>query len=411
MRFSPHVFFLFFAAIFLSCNGNKTALIWTDHPEFAFYGEYFNASQDQYKVEIRYINSPATELINTNTIPDIVIGSWLKNAYTITHFRSLDNYFGENKIPTGIFYQQLLAKGRIDRRQYLLPVSFNAPAIIFSKNKNEGLSNPFTIGFEELKKISMDYNTANNGAFTQMGFSPLWDSSFLFIIATLFNASFREAAPLAWDTEALDRSMRYVYDWAYEVNTNIQAVEDFTFKYFFEPPAKLAQSGRILFSYMESSDYFILKEDIRGSLNFRWLAEGNRIPLIEGSVFLGLPKKGKSPMAAAAFVRWFFRIETQNRLLENARTSRVNETVFGICGGFSSLRPVTEQIFPRFYPDLLGHMPPAEFLLPADVFPGNWTVLKERIILPYLHDRARSEHASDVYPLEKRIADWMRVNR
>ena len=411
MCFFRHAFLLFFAAILLSCNGNKAALIWTDRPEFAFYGEYFNTSQDQYKVEIRYFDSPATELLNSNIRPDIVAGSWLKNAYTGTYFKTLGSFFGANKISKDVFYPQLLAKGTIDNSQYLLPVSFNAPALIFAKNKGEGISNPFTIGFDELKKISMEYNTANRGAFTQMGFSPLWDNDFLFIIATLFNASFREAAPLAWDTGALDRSMHFVYDWTNEVNTNNQAVEDFTFKYFFEPPAKLAQSGRILFSYMGSSDFFTLKEDVRGSLDFRWLAEGNRIPLTEGSVFLGLPKKGKSPKAAAAFVRWFFRLDTQNQLLENARTNRVSETVFGICGGFSALRPVTEQIFPRFYPDLLGHMPPAEFLSLADVLPGNWAVLKERIILPYLHDRARTEQASEVYPLERRIADWMRVNR
>jgi len=411
MHISRRVFLLFFAAILLSCNGNKTALIWTDHPEMVFYSEYFNTSQEHYKVEIRYFDSPATELISSNIRPDIVVGSLLKNAYTGTYFRTLDNYLGTNKIPASVFYPQLLERGRIDRSQYLLPVSFNAPAMVFAKNRSEGLSSPFTIGFEELKKISMEYNSASRGAFTQMGFSPLWDNNFLYIIATLFNSSFREAAPLAWDTEALDRSMRYVYDWTHEVNTNNQAVEDFTFKYFFEPPAKLAQSGRILFSYMGSSDFFTLKEDIRSSLDFRWLAEGNRIPLSEGSVYLGLPKKGKSPKAAAAFVRWFFLVDTQNRLLENARANRVSETIFGICGGFSAMRPVTEQIFPRYYPDLLGHMPPAEFLSPADVLPGNWNVLKERIILPYLHDRARSESASEVYPLEKRIADWMRVNR
>jgi hypothetical protein len=173
----------------------------------------------------------------------------------------------------------------------------------------------------------------------------------------------------------------------------------------------MVQSGRILFTYMESSAFFTLSEDSRGSLDFRWIAEQNTIPLIEGSVYLGLPKKGKSPKAAKAFVQWFFRIETQRQLLESSRANRMDETVFGICGGFSALYPVTEQIFPKFYPDLLGHMPPAELLSPANTLPGNWTVLKERIILPYLRDHARNAQTNDVYPLEKRISDWLRVNR
>ena len=87
------------------------------------------------------------------------------------------------------------------------------------------------------------------------------------------------------------------------------------------------------------------------------------------------------------------------------------ETSFGIGGGFSALRPVTEQIFPRFYPDLLGHMPPENFLTPSNILPGNWLILKERVVLPYLHDRARQPDREGIYPLERRLADWQRVNR
>ncbi|MCL2066149.1 MAG: hypothetical protein FWG99_01635 [Treponema sp.] len=411
MRFSFFWVFLTAAAALLSCNGNTTALIWTDRPELAFYGEYFNTAQGQYKVEIRYFDFPAAELKNSNIRPDIIVGSWLKNSQTGTYFKSMNNYFGANKLSDSIFYPRLLSVGKIGRRQYLLPVSFNAPAVIFTREKAEGISNPFTIGFEELKMMGRGYNTENNGAYTQMGFSPIWNNDFLYAAVVLFNTSFREASPIAWDTAALDRSMRFVYNWNYEINTSSQSVEDFTFKYFFDPPAKLVQSGRILFSYMESSSFFTLSEDSRGSLDYRWVSEQNRIPLTDDTVYLGIPRKGKSPRAAAAFINWFFQTETQQQLLESSRANRMDETVFGICGGFSALRPVTEQIFPRFYTGLLGRMPPAEFLFPADNLPGNWTVIKERLILPYLHDRSRSESADAVYPLERRIADWTRIER
>jgi hypothetical protein len=162
---------------------------------------------------------------------------------------------------------------------------------------------------------------------------------------------------------------------------------------------------------MDSDNLFTLAEERRNNLDFRWIAEDSAIPLAENAVYLGLPKKGKSPRAAAAFIRWFFQTETQRRLLELSKGSRVNETSFGISGGFSSLRPVTEQIFPLFYPGLLGHMPPEDFLSPANVLPENWTILKERVILPYLHDRARSVSREGVSPLERRLADWLRVNR
>jgi hypothetical protein len=410
--------FRFWAVLFalsslalLSCGGTRTALLWTDRPDFALYAEYFNSSQNQYKVEVRYFEYPAAALKTAETYPDIVVGSWLKSASTRVFFRSMNGFLGNGKIPAGAFYPRLLAMGRIDRTQYLLPVAFNIPAAIFAKEKGEQLSNPFTIGFEELKQLGKAYNSESRGAYTRMGFSPLWDDDFLYLIASLFNTSFREASPLAWDQAALDRAMKFVYDWTREINTNVQAEEDFTFKYFFEPPAKLVQSGRILCTYMRSNTLFTLAEERRSSLDFRWIAEQNTIHLSDGSVYMGLPKKGKSSRAAAAFVRWFFRSDTQRLLLEKSKANRLLENSFGIGGGFSALRPVTEQIFPQFYPSLLGHMPPGDFLSPANILPSNWTVLKERIIFPYLHDRARIAAKEDVYPLERRIADWLRANR
>ena len=411
MRFISGLFIALTAAVLLSCNGNKTALLWTDRPEFALYGEYFNTDQNQYKVEVRYFDNPVMELRNSNNNPDIIVGSWLKNTSTGIYFKSLERHFGANKLSRNDFYPRLLAIGRIERNQYLLPISFNAPAMIFAKNNGEELSNPFTIGFEEIREKGREYNVEKGGIYSRMGFSPLWDEEFLHVTATLFNTSFREATPLAWDSNALNRSMAFIYNWTNEINSNNQAEGEFTFKYFFEPPAKLIQSERILFSYMDSSTFFTLNEGNKNNLDFRWIAEQNNIPLAEGSVYIGLVKKGKASKAAAAFIYWFFRIDTQRQLLENSKANRMDETIFGICGGFSALRQVTEQVFPKFYPGLLGRMPPVDYLAPANNLPGNWKTLKERVILPYLHDRARAARADEVYPLERRLADWFRVNR
>jgi len=400
-----------FITLLSSCGDGKTAQIWTDQPEFALYGEYFNSAQNQYKVSVRYMENPTAEIAKSASRADIIVGSWLKNASTGTQFKSLDGLFGAKKLSRSIFYPRLLSVGRIDRHQFLLPVSFNVQALIFTKETEKTLSNPFTIGFDEIKTLSKPYNAMNRGAYTRMGFSPLWSDDFLLMTALLFDTSFREASPLAWNGDALNRSMDFIYNWTREINTENQAAEDFTFKYFIEPPEMLVRSGRILFSHMESNVLFILSEDRKTNLDFRWLIDQNRIPLTEGSVYLGIPKKGKSTKAAKAFINWFFNVENQHMLMEYTKANRINETVFGICGGFSAIGPVTEQIFPRFYPDLLGRMPPSEFLMPYSDLPGNWTVYKERVILPYLNDRARSKRAEDVYPLEKRLADWIRTNR
>jgi ABC-type glycerol-3-phosphate transport system substrate-binding protein len=397
--------------LLISCNGNGTAQIWTDHPEFAIYGAYFNTVQNQYKVSVKYYEFPAEELAKFNNTPDIVVASWLKNSQTGTYFRTLDNIFKPKKLSKDIFDLKLFEIGRIDKSLYLLPVSYNIPALIFSKERAHELSNPFTVGFDEIKTLSKNYNTETRGAYTRMGFSPLWNDNFLFTVSVLSGASFREAQPLVWDSNALENSSESVYKWTHEINTNSQAEEDFTFKYFFEPPEKLIQSGRIFFSYMESREFFTLSSDSKNNLDFRWIMENNKVPIAEDLVLMGIPKKAKSQKAARAFIQWFFQIENQRLLLEYSRVNRISENVFGICGGFSSLNLVTEQVFPRFYPELLGRMPPSENFLPPGILPGNWAAIKERVVLPYLHDRSRKERADETYPLSRRLSDWMRINR
>jgi ABC-type glycerol-3-phosphate transport system substrate-binding protein len=398
---------------FGSCgnSGSKAAVLWTDRPEFGVYAEQFNAYQDKYKVEAHYFESPAQKLTDGNENPDIVAASWLKSASTRALFLPLDSLFSREAISQSAFYPRLLALGNIEGKQYLLPVAFNIPAMVFARDYNQPLSNPFTIDMEEIKNRGKDFNAETNGVYTRMGFSPSWSDEFLFITATLFNTGFRESSPLDWDPQALERALTWVRQWISEANTSIQAEDDFSFKYLYDPPAKLVSSGRILFTYMDSSEFFTLAEERRANLDFRWLAEKNVIPLDEWNVYYGIHKKAKAKKAAAAFTEWFFQAGTQRKLLEAAKSKRLLENSFGIGGGFSAMRTVTEQIYPHFYPGLLGHMPPESSLSPPNILPRNWMVLKERVILPYLHDKIRNTGKEDIRPLERRVTDWHRLNR
>jgi hypothetical protein len=402
---------IFFTTLLVSCGEIKTVQIWTDRPEFAVYCEYFNSVQNKYKVSVKYYEFPAAELEKNDNKPDIIAASWLKNSHTRTNFSSIDNIFGAKKLSRSIFYPNLLAVGRLQLKQYLLPVSFNIPALIFSRDKEHDLSNSFTIGFDEIKNLSKSYNAESRGAYTRMGFSPGWNDNFLFTAAVLYGGSFNEASPVTWDSAALDHSMDYIYNWTHETNSNYQAEEDFIFKYFFEPPEKLIQSGRILFSYMDSRDLFTLGDDGKKNMDFRWIMENGNIPINEDMVFMGIPKRAKNRHAARAFIQWFFRTDSQHMLMDYCRLNRINENVFGICDGFSSLTQVTEQIFPLLYPELLGRMPPSENFMPPNILPANWAAIKEHVVLPYLDERAHTASAAEIPSLEKRLSDWIRNNK
>ena len=401
---------LLFSPVSCASGDNGKAILWTDRPEFAFYAEYFNNSQDTYKVEVRHFESPSQKLSESGDYPDIIAASWIKNASTRALFRPLDKLFSGEGLDRFAFYPRLLSLGSIDGRQYLLPVSFNIPAILFTRDFSYSPSNPFIIDMEEIKERGRAFNVESGGVYSKMGLTISSDDEFLFISATLFGVGFREASPIAWDPQALEQTIAWLRRWIEEANTSIQAEDEFAYKYFFDPPDKLINSGRILYAYMNSADFFTLPEERQENLDFRWIAANEMIPLNEWSVYYGIHKKTKAGKAAEAFTLWFFTADTQRLLLEAQKNKRLDETLFGISGGFSAMRHVTEQIFPHFYPGLLGHMPPETFLSPANILPRNWMVVKERVILPYLRERIRHVNRDEVRPLERRITEWYRVN-
>lgn len=402
---------LFALCCFCACSFFEPdrVIIWTDRPEFALYADSFNISQQKYKIETYYFEAVAQKLAATPDRPDIIVGSWLKGDAVDFLYKPLDRLFEDNAINKEAFYPKLLELGVIDNKQYLLPVSFNIPALAFAINNSTLLSNSFTVSLDEVKTAGKSYNTLQKGAYTRMGFSPDWSDEFLFMIADLLGADFRIGDPLLWDETALKNALEYTKKWVTEANTSFQAVDDFVFKYFHNPPLKRIAQDRILFLYLNSAEFFTLDYDQRANLDFRWLEEKNRIPLVEGSVYYGLYRRGKSNKGASAFTKWFFQPETQRMLLENNKKYQLNAILFGIAGGFSALRNVTEEIFPRFYPGLLGHIPPDAYLSPPNILPKNWRTIKERIILPYIREYTRAE--AETRPLDHRITDWYRINK
>ncbi|MCA1949227.1 MAG: ABC transporter substrate-binding protein [Treponema sp.] len=401
------------ASLFISCQigATKTVTLWTDQSEFAIYAEIFNARQKNIKIETFYYENLPNMLAKTKSYPDIVVGTGLKNSETRRIFKSLDYFFDELLLKQTSFYINLLRLGNIDGKQYLLPVSFNIPAVIFSKENSSLVAKPFFLTLDEIQSLGKKYNQLNNqGTFVRMGFSPRWDDEFLFIVSRLFNVSYRESSPLAWDAAALERAMNYVYSWSIETNGSPEKEDDFAFKYLYNPPAVIATSGKILFTYISSKNLLTLSEDRLNTLDFRWVGNGNAIPIMEGAPFLGIYKKSKSKQAIDAFIQWFYREENQRELLQQSKEYRLMDHSFGIANGFSALRTVTEQIFPSFYPILLGHTPPAESLTPPGILPKNWDVLKARVILPYLHDASRTDKRASIVPLEKRLTEWLKNN-
>jgi ABC-type glycerol-3-phosphate transport system substrate-binding protein len=387
-------------------------VIWTDTPEMALYAELFNAAQGRYRIEVRYKDNLAEAIRTSRAAPDLAVGRYLKSAGVRDRFQGLDYLFGELTINQAAFYPGLLAQGSLSGRQILLPVSYDLPALIFVGG---GAANPkgkLLLGMEDLAAESAAFNQTTSGSFTRMGFSPRWDPDFLVIAAQAMGAGFREGRPLAWSESGLDAALDRLRTWTATVNGSATLEDDFQFKYLYTPAYNYIIEGRVLYAYMSASNFFLVPEDKRSALDFRWFSEGSLVPPVPDIVFAAIPRAARDKPAAEAFLKWFFRDENQKAMLESARKTRSIEGSFGVAGGFSAVRSVTERVFPHYYPALVGHLPPADAISMPGALPDDWPEIENAVLSPWLLEATGRRAGTGPRPGEElaaRLAAWAKA--
>ena len=406
---------VFVCSLLSACKNaeDSIAVIWTDRIEFISYCEAFNSAQSRYKITISYKENPADALMDASEQPDIVIGPWLRGDATRVKFSKLGGLLSQKKINPDIFYPLLFELGNSNGSQYLLPVSFNLPTIIFSASQKNIVKTNFTLSLEEMRALAAAYNKKNGSEYTKMGFSPRWDTDFLYVTAQGLDVSFEETQNLfSWNDKMLQELITDTRRWSQEVNTSAAAEDEFKFKYLYDPPYTLITNGRCLFWYLPSDVLFSLNNERLKSLDYRWMNYNGKTPIQDEIIYAGICKKAKNTAAAQAFLLWFFNEESQKNLLARSQTDNIIAPSFGLAGGFSSLKNVTENIFPVYYPLLLKHLPQTDDFSAPHILPHNWLQLKREIIFPYLRDQTRMLSADEkLLSLNRRISDWYKKTR
>jgi ABC-type glycerol-3-phosphate transport system substrate-binding protein len=383
-----------------SDRSNKI-VIWTSSSEFAQYSELFNKIYKNDSAVIVYKENPALSLppASDEEVPDIIVGSWLRTEKIPSDFKSLDYIFDYKNLSYDIFYPQLLETGRYFNSQYLLPVSFNIPAIIFSSENSSKISDDYILSLEQLRSLGSEYNKYNKkGNFTRIGFVPLGNDDFLYQAAKLSGVDFRLSVDkIVWNEDALTKTEAFLRDWVITENESAKTEEDFTFKYLFMPDYRQVTSGRTLFAYTTSDRLFKILKDQVIDIDYRWLyapaqnqsensekTESGSIPVDDSLVMLGIYKYAKNVPGATEFISWFFDAESQRQILQRKTSLNLETEQFGIAGGFSAVQNVTEQILPLFYTALLSNLPPAHTLSVPQVLPARWESYLSMVVKPYL---------------------------
>lgn len=392
---------------------SRLVTVWTDVPEVALYAELFNQEQDRFRVEVVWKANLAGDLKESRFPPDLAIGAGLHSSSLRDRFRPLDYLFGELALDQSAFYPSLLAFGQTDGQQNLLPLSFNLPAILFRKDAGVVPPGAASLGLDDLVAPSRAFTKAQGQGYSKMGFSPRWNPDFLVIAANASGADFREAKPLAWSEPGLRQALARLSSWGGEGGPGPGAADDFQFKYLFTPEYNWIAEGRALFAAIDSSALFLVPEEKSAVLDYRWYAEGDSIPVLSDLVLVGMPKSRRPSRGAESFIGWLFTPAKQQAVLEAARRTRALEGSFGVAGGFSTLREVTERIFPLYWASLAGHVPPAGMIKTPETLPLEWRALKTEVLGPWLRDSIGKplEGGNPGADLATRLADWLKNGR
>lgn len=409
---------LFFITVInlISLSGCKTAaqtnriVIWTNSSEFAQYAELFNKTHKTDSATIVYKENPALSLppAKDELPPDIIVGSWLNADQTQKYFKSLDYLFDHKKLTSDMFYTKLLDAGKGNYSQILLPVSFNLPAVIFDKKNSSLISENYTMSLEQVRNIAASYNQKKkNGNFTKIGFAPLSNEDFLYLSVKMSGADFRdEKGKILWNDSVLKTSTDFLKDWITKENVSAQTEEDFAFKYLSMPYYRQVSSDRTLFAYATSDVLFRTMKDQHVPIDYRWLGQNSSILMEDDFTMMGIYNGAGNQVGASEFITWFFQAETQRKLLERKESLNLDMATFGIAGGFSALRDITEHTLPVYYTELLSNIPPANMISVPNKLPARWESYKSLVVLPYIKNAITADEGTAAPDMNELEQQW-----
>ena len=367
--------------------------------------ELFHAEQDRYLVEIEWVSSPAVELGSGRPQPDLVYGRWLTAPGVIERFRPVDRLFRNETISADLFYPDLLALGRRDERQVVLPFTFDLPAIAFRESGPADTNGAFATSLDELRDPAVGFAQRVNGSLTNLAYSPLWTPESIYLSAVLAGVRFSVSNDrLEVDLTGLARTITAARGW---IDTVAGSVEDdavFTERYLHEPLYQLVLTRRVLMYLTSAAGYYRVPTDKRAELDLRWIGANGAILVDDGFRGFAVPQQGRNREAALWFLGWVFDPGTQRHIIEQSQFKRLSW--FGFAGGFSALERVNQRDLPEFFPEMIGRIPPSNDMRFVRPPVADWDAMREAVIDPWLADLVLER--ADADDLDSRFVAWRR---
>lgn len=387
-------------------------MLWTDCVDFVSYTELFNSSQDKVKVIAIYKDDLTGSLppAKNERRPDIIAGAFLRNGMQRKYFSRIDSLFGKNALSKEIFYSSILESGQYKEKQYLLPVSFNLPALVFQTDNYGYVRNAF-LSFDDIKEISEKFNSKDGaGAYSAMTFGPHWNPDFLYLFLKTAGVNYVvHDDEFAYTEDAFRTAVNSISEWSEKINGGVRNELDFAFNFLYTPFYEQVQSGRSLFAYATSDQIFSLTEDQIKELDFHWICNNGKIQIEDDAIMMGIYSASKNKAAAKKFLLWFMNEDSQKKMLERKFAMKLRTQTFGIAGGFSSMQGVNQNVFPSYYRPLMSNVPRSDYLEMPQIFPENWNAIKRSVVIPFIEECTQKSDAPSS-PLSERYAEFVEQN-
>ncbi len=378
--------------------------VWTSEPQVADYFDWYNANVEGAPVEVRPIE-PGTGHRRLRSAggdsPDLVIDRHLLKGDSPTRYASLNEIVEgrENE-----FYRPLLAAGRADETYHLTPISFDVPAVMFADAWEPAQDERRSIDLDELREAADAFNETDDGRPVRMGYSPIWQESFVLSAINAFRARFRRGGndmPL-WSRESVDEAVAFMRSWSDEVNGGSDAETDFQSRYLVTPGNRSVQQGRTGFWHTTAAEFFSMPEREIATLDVRWLTRDGILDVNDHTLWAAIPAGSEQQGSARSLLGWLLNPGTQLQLIEASYGGR--EPSFGFAGGFSSIQYVNDRYLTETHPELTGRIPGESQLRRPVVEHALWPGLARQVVVPWVLTAVRDEQDM---PLVDQIENWL----
>ncbi len=236
---------------------------------------------------------------------------------------------------------------------------------------------------------------------------PSTNEDFLYLSAKLNDCNFREEKnKIIWNEENLYKTIDYIKEWVNTENTSAQTEEDFAFKYLFMSDYRQISSNNTLFAYITSDRLFKIMHEDHQQIDYRWIRNDSKIPIEDSYKMLGIYRDSQNQVGATEFITWFFNSQNQEDMLKRKNNLNLDTELFGIAGGFSSLRDVTEHIIPVYYNQLLTNLPPQNLLATPQKLPARWNSYKTAVIQPFLKGSVTATENQAAPAIQDLESEW-----